>query len=479
MSAVQASLPDGGTDRLGRRGRGMLIVLCGAIFLEGIDASMMNVALPSMQDDLDMSPSTAQWVVSAYILGYGGFMLLGGRVADLVGRRRTFLFWLVVFLAFSGLGGLATTPWVLILSRFVTGVAAGFLTPAGLSLITTNFAEGPRRTRALLIYAGIASGGFSFGLVLGGLLTAADWRWVFFAPVILTAVVLAGAVRLIPPDRRPERSPHGFDVAGAVAVTAAMLLVVYAVVRAAEVPVAETVVVGAAGIVALVAFVVIEHRSAAPLIRLGVLRSGALVRANLAAILYGGAFFGFVLITTLYLQQVRGWSPIQTGLAVLAVSIDAILSPTLTPHLVRRFGNARVIFGGFLLAVLAYALFLRIDVDWTYAAILPTVFLLGLSFSLVYGPLTITATAGIAGKDQGLAGGLFNTSFQFGAALGLAVVTAVSIAVAGTDTSRAGLLAGYRAALVVPVVAVVLGTVVAALGLSANRRRDEVPTRGA
>ena len=211
-------------------------------------------------------------MVSAYVLGYGGFVLLGGRAADLLGRRRMFLGWLVVFVAFSGLGGLATDGWVLVLARFVTAAAA-FLTPAGLSIITTTFAEGRRRNKALLVYAGTAAGGFSLGMVTGGLLTAADWRWVFFAPVLMASVILALAVRLIPRDGRPERTAAGFDVTGAAVLTVAMVLLVYAVVSAPDVPVARTAVTLAAGLLLLAAFVAIERRSAAPLVRLGILRS--------------------------------------------------------------------------------------------------------------------------------------------------------------------------------------------------------------
>ncbi|MGH2598422.1 MAG: MFS transporter, partial [Dehalococcoidia bacterium] len=187
----------------------LLLVLCGAIFLEGLDVSMMGVALPSIRSDLGMSTSSLQWVVSAYVVGYGGFVLLGGRAADLLGRRRMFLFWLGVFVVFSGLGGLATDGWVLILARFVTGVSAGFLSPAGLSIITTSFAEGPARNRALLVYAGTAAAGFALGVVVGGLLTEINWRWVFFAPVILSFVILLAAIRLVPDSGRPERSSGG------------------------------------------------------------------------------------------------------------------------------------------------------------------------------------------------------------------------------------------------------------------------------
>ncbi|MFE7595161.1 MFS transporter [Kitasatospora sp. NPDC057512] len=456
---------------MGGRSAAVLAVLCGAIFLEGIDVAMLNVALPSIRADLGMSTGALSWVLSAYVLGYGGFMLLGGRAADLLGRRRTFLFWLTVFVLFSGLGGLADAGWVLILARFATGLSAAFMTPAGLSIITTAFAEGPRRNRALLVYAGTAAAGFSLGLVVGGLLTAVSWRWVFFAPVLLAAGLLAAAVPLIPRDAAPSAKASGgrFDLAGAAAVTGAMLLLVYGVVRIGEPGAGAglTAAVLAGGLVLLAVFTVVERRSPAPLVRLGILRSGPLLRANLGALLFAGSFFGFQFVATLYLQDLRGWSPLQTGLALLAIGADSVLAPTLTPKLVERYGNARVIMGGFLLAVLSYGLFLPVGADWTYPMMFPTMLLTGLAFALAYGPLTIAATEGIAEEEQGLAGGLLNTSFQFGAALGLSVVTTVNLAALGAGATA---LEGFRAALVVPVVSAGLGAVVAATGAGRRRR---------
>ncbi|MEU3523082.1 MFS transporter [Streptomyces sp. NPDC038707] len=442
---------------------GVLLVLCGAIFLEGIDIAMLNVALPSIRSDLGMSTGELQWVMSAYVLGYGGFMLLGGRAADLFGRRRMFVLWLTVFLLFSGLGGLAGEGWTLILARFVTGVAAAFMTPAGLSLVTTGFAEGPERDKALLVYSGTAAGGFTVGLVAGGLLTAVHWRWVFFAPVLLAAVILAAAVVCVPRQARPERSGRRVDTAGALTVTAALVLIVLGVERAAHTGAAVTAGTLLAGLALLGVFVLIERRSPEPLVRLGLLRSGPLVRANLMALLFAAAFFGFQFLVVLYLQELRGWSTLRTSLAMLVAGIDAVLSPTLTPRLVRRFGNARVITGGLLLAALAYGLFLPVGADWTYAAMFPSLLLVGLAFSLAYGPLTITATEGVAEDEQGVAGGLLYTAFQFGAALGLSAVTAVA-AHAG-----AGRLAGYRAGLLVPFAAVLVAVAVSVLGTRTRR----------
>jgi MFS family permease len=415
----------------------VLAVLCGTVFLEGLDVSMMGVALPSMRADLAMSTSSLQWVVSAYVLGYGGFVLLGGRAADLFGRRRMFLLWLTVFIAFSGLGGLATDGWMLIVARFVTGVSAGFLTPASLSIITTSFASGDVRNRALLVYGGAGAGGFSLGMVVGGLLTTAGWRWVFFVPVVFATVLLLVAHRVLgeggaagaPAARR------SFDVAGALSLTGGMLLLVLGVVRAPDVPGLTTTATLVASAALLATFVAVERRAPAPLVRLGILRSAPLVRANVGA------------------------------LALLVAGIDAILAPTVTPWFVRRFGNVGVIFAGMLLGVAAYATFLRVGEDWAYGLLVPGLVLIGLAFALTYGPLTIAATDGVAEAEQGLAGGLLNASVQFGGALMLAVVTAVNVVVTGDDPSRAALLDGYRAALVVPLVAVVVGAVITAAGL--------------
>ncbi|MBG0564155.1 MFS transporter [Actinoplanes aureus] len=451
------------------RAWGVLLVLSGAIFLEGIDVAMLNVALPAIRHDLGLSTGVLSGVVSAYVLGYGGFMLLGGRAADLLGKRRMFLLWLTVFLVFSGLGGFATEGWMLLTARFATGVAAAFMAPAGLALITGTFPEGPQRNRALGVYAGTAAGGFSLGLVAGGVLASAGWRWVFFAPVILAAIILAAAVPLLRDETPPARPARGsFDLAGAVTVTAAMLLLAYGVVRLEHGGdgLGTTLLVFAAGAAALIAFVGIERRSAAPLVRLGILRSPVLVRVNAAALLFMAAFAGFQFIVTLYLQELRGWSPLQTGLVMLIAGIDMVLAPTLTPRLVNRFGTVRVLFAGILSAVLAYALFLPVAEDWTYAAMLPSMALIGLAFSLAYGPLTTAATDGVAEHEHGLAGGLLYTSIQFGTALGVSAVTALSASQLTLET--------IRAALVLPAVAAVLAAIVTAFGLR-SRAAATVP----
>ncbi|MGA5197265.1 MFS transporter [Streptomyces exfoliatus] len=453
----------------------LLLVLSGTIFLEGIDVAMLAVAVPTVRADLGLTTGTAAWVMSAYVLGYAGFTLLGGRAADLLGRRRMLLGWLTVFLLFSGLGGLADEGWTLILARFVTGVAAAFMTPAALSIITTSYEEGPQRNQALLVFAGTAAGGFSLGLVIGGLLTQLGWRWVFFAPVLLAAAILAAAVALVPKEPRPPRAKGsvrgGFDLGGALTAAGAMLLLAYGIIRLEHGLAGWQVTAGvlAAGLLLAAAFVAVERRAATPLVRLGILRKVSLVRADLGALLFVGSFFGFQFVATLYLQELRGWSSLQTALALLVMGVDAVLAPTLTPRLVARFGNARVILGGFVLAVVSYALFLPVGPDWSYAAMFPTLFLTGLAFALAYGPLTIAGTEGIAEEEQGLAGGLLTTATQFGSAVGIAAVTAVyGLAGGGLD--------GFRAALVVPLVMVVLGAVITATGVRGGAARTpEVP----
>jgi MFS family permease len=471
VTATQALTLADSSGRMGMRAWSMLLVLCGAIFLEGLDVSMMGVALPAIQADLGMSTASLQWVISAYVLGYGGFMLLGGRAADLLGRRRMFLLWLGVFVAFSGLGGFATDGWMLITARFVTGVAAAFMTPAGLSIITTSFPEGQVRNRALLIYSGTGAAGFTLGLVAGGVLTAIDWRWVFFAPVLFSLAILVAAMKAIPDDGQPVRTA-GFDVAGALSATATMLLFTYAVVNAPEVSLVQTIVTLIGSVVALVVFVTLERRSPEPLVRLGILRSGSLIRSNIGALLFSGSFMGFQFLVVLYLQQVRGWSALETGLALLVAGLDVVLAPTVTPWLVNRFGLVRVILAGTLSAALAYILFLRIDADSRYVSdMLPTMLLIGIAFALAYGPLTIAATDGVEPVEQGLAGGLLYTSWQFGAAIGLAVVTATMVSATGSEEVAGRSMDGFASALLVPVAAALLSAVVIATGL----RRCDCP----
>jgi len=423
---------------------------------------MVGVALPSIDADLQLSTPALQWIVSGYVLGYGGLLLLGGRAADLLGRRRVFVTALAVFAAASLLGGLVSEGPLLIATRFIKGVAAAFTAPAGLSIITTSFAEGPARTKALAVYTATGASGFSFGLIMGGLLTELGWRWTFLLPAPIALVLLALA-RLIPTDQPAEDGPRGYDLPGAAAVTAGMLALVFTVVRAPDVGWSSPWTLGgAAAVVALLAsFVAIERRTAHPLVRFGILRTPGLARANLAAMAIFGSYVAFQFVTTLYLQQVLGWSALETALAFLPGGLlVAIGAPNIAP-VIDRFGPRRVLGAGLLLFTAGYALFLRVDAGFAYwSVLLPTMLLIGGGFALAFPSMNVAATSGVADHEQGLASGLVNTSFQVGGAVVLAAVTAIVSAGGGVTPGGEALPDGYLAGL-----AVVTGA--SALGLTA------------
>jgi EmrB/QacA subfamily drug resistance transporter len=451
---------------------GVLLTVSIVIGLDALDVSMVGVALPAIQADLGLSTNALQWVVSGYVLGYGGLLLLGGRTADLLGRRRVFLVAVAVFALASLLGGLVDDGALLIASRFVKGLAAAFTAPAALSIITTTFKEGPARNKAISIFAVFGASGYSAGLVFSGLLTEIGWRWTFLLPAPIAVIAFAAAWKLIPSYRAEEG--RGYDFPGAITGAAGSLLLVYGVVEAPEVGWAapRTLITFLVAVALLATFVLIEKRSSHPLLRLGILRAGPLARANLGAALFFGAYIGFQFVVMLYLQRVLGWSALQTALGFLpAALIVAFGSPRIEP-LIDRVGTARTIFAGVVAHVLGYALFLRVDEHSGYAGyVLPSMILLGIGFTLAFSSLNIQATNGIADGEQGLAGGLLNTSLQVGGAIGLAVVTAVLTANGGGEASPAALLTGLTPALSVVTGIAVLGLLVAASGLAARKQR--------
>jgi MFS family permease len=415
-------------DRWDARVWGALILLCGVLFLDGLDVSMVGVALPSIRSDLGLSTAQLQWIVSGYVLGYGGLLLLGGRAADLLGRRKVLLVGLSVFTVASLLGGLVSDPTLLIVTRFLKGASAAFTAPAGLSYITTSFAEGPARNKALSVYTACGASGFSMGLVLGGLMTEVGWRWTFLLPVPFALAILAAAPRLLHADRAPQRTRGAFDLPGAVTITAGMLLLVRTVVEAPQKGWGSVTTIGSFAIAAalLGTFVAIEKRTKQPLVRLGILRSGPILRANFGAAAMAGSYFAFQFVATLYLQSVLGWSAIETALAFLPAGLlVAFGSPRIGP-LVNRYGTGPLIVGAFVSFVAGYALFLRAGMNPSYpTVILPTILLLGLGFALGFPSFNMQGTTGVADHEQGLASGLINTSFQVGGAIVLAIVSAV------------------------------------------------------
>jgi MFS family permease len=418
----------GSSDRWDARTWGALILLCGVLFMDGLDVSMVGVALPSIRADLGLSTAQLQWIVSGYVLGYGGLLLLGGRAADLLGRRRVLLAGLSVFTLASLLGGMVSDPNLLVATRFLKGASAAFTAPAGLSYITTTFAEGPVRNRALSVYTAFGASGFSSGLVLGGLLTEIGWRWTFLLPVPFATAILIAAPRLLAKDPPAERQRGAFDLAGAVTITAGMLMLVRTVVRAPEVGWGSTTTIASFAIAAalLATFVTIELRTAQPLVRLGILRSGHILRANVAAAAMAGSYFSFQFVATLYLQSVLGWTAIETALAFLPAGLLVAFGSTRVGPLVDRVGSSVLIAAAFAAFAIGYPLFLRAGADPSYVGvILPTIVLLGIGFALGFPSMNMQATTGVADHEQGLASGLLNTSFQVGGAIVLAIVSAV------------------------------------------------------
>jgi len=456
---------------------GILVVLCGALFLDALDVSMVGVALPSIRADLGLSTSSLQWVVSGYVLGYGGLLLLGGRAADLLGRRRVFLAALGVFAVASLFGGLVSSGGLLIAARLIKGTAAAFTAPAGLSIITTTFAEGPDRNRALSIYSAFGAGGFSLGLVLSGLLTEVSWRWTMLLPAPVSAVILVAAARLVPRDTAPDRQGRRFDLPGAATVTAAMLLLVYAVVNAPQAGWASARTLGsfAAVVVLLAAFVTIERRSRDPLVRLGIFRSATLTRANVGAMVLFGSYVAFQFLVTQYLQIMAGWSALATALAFLPAGVLVAIASTRMGPVLDRFGPPRMIAVAFACLVAGYALFLRVGSHPDYpAVIMPSVLLIGAAFGLGFSALNIQATSGVANQEQGLASGILQTSFQVGGAIVLAIVTAIVDAGGANRVVTIQALTAYRPALEVITGIAALGVVIALSGLAPLRTPSAV-----
>ncbi|GAA4682700.1 MFS transporter [Phytohabitans rumicis] len=416
---------------------GVLAVLCTVLFLDGLDVSMVGVALPSIGADLGMSTTSLQWIINGYVLGYGGLLLLGGRTADLLGRRRIFLVALAVFAVASLIGGLVDDGTLLIITRFVKGLAAAFTAPTAMSILTTTFHEGPARNRALSIFTVFGASGYSSGLILGGLLTSLGWRWTFLVPVPLALAALAAGIALIPRDRPAASGGH--DLIGATTLTSGMLLAVYTVVSAPDRGWLDPVTLGSAALAAalLVAFVVTENRIAHPLIRLGILRVGSIVRANLSVIALFGSYLSYQFMMTLYLQDTQGWSPLRVALALLPAGLLVAFTSPFVGGLINRYGTQRLINSAMLSLTLGYGWFLLTagNVPHYLVTVLPTMLLLGGGFAFGFSSIMAQATEGIDDSEQGLAAGLVQTSGQVGAALVLAVVTALVAASGPADSA--------------------------------------------
>jgi EmrB/QacA subfamily drug resistance transporter len=450
-----------------------LALLSIASFMVILDASIVLVALPSIERDLDFSAGNLQWVLSAYALSFGGLLLLGGRTADLLGRRRMFMMGTGVFALASLTSGLATSEAVLIGGRVLQGVSAAIMSPSAMSILVTTFAEGSERNKALGVWSAVGGLGGTAGVLVGGPITSAlGWEWIFF----INVPVAVGLIALSPVLLRESRAAlerRSFDVGGAVTITASLVLLVYAVVEAPRAgwTSASTLVLVGASAVLMVVFATIESRSAAPLMPLRVLRSRPLVGGNLALLAVGMLAFGVSFILTLYAQQVLGYTPLEYGLASAVVPVMATVGSVIGQSLVTKIGFRGIAVGGLGVMGLGSLLLTQVSANGSYLGDL----LLGL---LVFGPglggafvaASIATVTGVDAADAGLASGLNNASFQIGGALGVAILSSVAVAQADGSEPLVALTAGFQSAFAAAIAFAAFGILAAAILLGTARR---------
>lgn len=460
-----------------------LALLAAAQFVVILDASIVNVALPSIGTDLEFSQDDLSWVVNAYVLVFGGFLLLGGRLADLLGRRRLFIAGLILFALASLAGGLAESAWQLIVARAVQGLGAALVSPAALSLVTVMFAEGAERNKALGVWGAVAGSGAAVGVLLGGMLTEwAGWEWVLFVNVPIGLAAAALAPRLL-----PESSTEGrhFDVAGAVTITAGLSLLVYALVDATNAgwTSTQTLGFGAVALALITGFYVIERRSRAPLVPFpGIFRLRTITGINVSAVLIAAALFSMFFFISLYMQQVLGFSALEAGLAYLPLSLGIIVTAGAASQLVTRFGFKPTLVSGLVLTAVGLVWFSRVSPDGSYVAdVLFPSLVAAVGLGLAFVSMTVAAVSGLEPDEAGLASGMINTSQQIGGALGLAILATIAngrtddaMTTAGGDPSAlpAALTDGFQAAFAVGAGFAILGAVLAIVLISGRASRE-------
>ncbi len=471
------------------RSKGLALALLAMTqFVVVLDASIVNVALPSIGSALDFSQGDLSWVVNAYTLTFGGFLLLGGRMADLLGRRRMFILGLILFGVASLLGGLAQSDAWLIAARAAQGLGAALISPAALSIVTTTFAEGAERNRALGVWGAVAGAGGAAGVLLGGVLTEyLGWEWVLLVNTPITFVAAFFAPRLLVESRDERES--SFDIPGAVSVTAGLALLVYGLVNAAQVgwESGETLGILAGALVLLVAFVAIEARTKHPLMPFSIFRLRTLRGANIVGLLVGMSLFSMFFFISLYLQQVLGYEPLKAGLAYLPLALLIVVSAGGASQLVTRIGFKPSLVMGMLFIAAGLIWFSQVSPDGTYVGdVLFPSMLAAIGLGLAFVPVTIAAVTGTEPGEAGLASGMLNTTQQVGGALGLAIAATVANsttldAFAGGERNRAvALTEGFQDAFVVCAVFAILGAVLAAVLISSRDSREhaEAARRG-
>ncbi|HET7758381.1 MAG TPA: DHA2 family efflux MFS transporter permease subunit [Gaiellaceae bacterium] len=458
-----------------------LALLSAVQFMVVLDIAVVNVALPSIKVDLGFSQDNLQWVISAYALVFGGFLLLGGRAADLLGRRRIFLVGLAVFTVASLLAGLAWSEASLIGARLFQGLGAAIISPAALSMVSTTFREGRERNIALGVWGAVGGFGAAAGVLLGGILTETlSWSWIFFVNVPVGVAAFAIAPFLLTESR--DARVKSFDFPGAVLVTAGLSSLVYAITRAGTDGwlATPTVAFFTASVLLLAGFVAWEIRHPEPLMRLGIFRISTVAGANVAGFILGTALFAMFLMLTLYMQQVLGYSAMQSGVAYLAVAGTAIVWSAVAAQLVTKIGVKPVLVTGMVALTVGLVYFTQVSVGGSYLGdLLPGFLVVGLGIGFAFVPISIAALAGVQPAEAGLASGLINTSQQIGGALGIAALS--TIATSHTDSALASgtpvpnaLVDGFQAAFVAGAIVAALG-IVASLTLIRRRHLEQAP----
>ena len=455
-----------------------MILLCAAQFVVVLDASIVNVALPSIGSGLHFSEANLPWVVNAYVIAFGGFLLLGGRAADLLGRRRVFMAGLLVVAIASLVAGFAANQGQLIAARAAQGLGAAIISPAALSIVTTMFQDGGERNKALGAWGAVAGSAGAAGVLLGGILTdGLGWEWVLWVNVPVALIALALTPGLIPESRSESATRH-FDAAGAITVTGGLSVLAYAVLDASSAGWGSTKTIGLLALSAalIAAFAVIEMRSKAPLVPFRVFRLRTLTGANVVGLLLGASLFSMFYFISLYMQQVLGYSPIHAGLSYLPLAVTIIIAAGLGGQLVTRFGFKPILATGMLTIALGLAWFSQVSVGRGFLTdILGPSLLAAIGLGFGFVTSTIAAVSGVQDREQGLASGLINTSQQIGGALGLAVLSTIAtsrtsdVMASGTSSVPNALTEGFQSAFLG-------GAAIAALGLVATlvliRSRD-------
>jgi EmrB/QacA subfamily drug resistance transporter len=449
-----------------------LVVLCVGMLMIILDQTIVNVALPSIQDDLGFSQSNLAWVVNAYLIAFGGLLLLSGRLGDLIGRKRVFMVGLGVFTVASLLCGAAQTQEMLIAARFVQGAGGALASAVILGMIVTMFPEPADQAKAIGIYSFVAAAGASIGLLAGGVLTQAiNWHWIFFVNIPIGVITALLAIRLVASDEGIGLS-RGADVLGGLLIVSSLMLAVYTIVEAEQRGWGslDTLGLGAVAVALLAGFLVRQARAANPLIPLRIFRSRSVSGANLIGALMVAGMFGMFFLGALYMQRVLGYDALEVGLAFLPVALlIGALSVGISARLIMRFGAKATLIPGLVLIVVGLGLFQRAPVDGEYVAdLLPSMLLLGLGAGLTFPSLMTLAMAGVAPSEAGLASGLINTTIQVGGALGLAVLATLSATrsenvLADGSSSAVALTEGYQLAFIIGAVLVVVAVAISLL----------------